>query len=88
VPPAEADASGDLTGTFATFIASLRTTLLERYGDPATVGGSFTPACDGPATSVTEVVGGPLDAPCRPPQHGFDDRNREFQPHGPGLPTN
>jgi cytochrome P450/NADPH-cytochrome P450 reductase len=62
VPRAEPDASGDLTGTFATFIASLRTTLLERYGDPATVGGSFTPASDGPAYSVTEVVGGPLDA--------------------------
>ncbi|MFC9225302.1 bifunctional cytochrome P450/NADPH--P450 reductase [Streptomyces hygroscopicus] len=59
---AEGDASGDLTGAVKAFTATLRTRVLERYGDPATVGAAPEAAPDGPAYTVTEVTGGPLDA--------------------------
>ncbi|MET9293903.1 cytochrome P450 [Streptomyces sp. NPDC003077] len=60
LPRAEADASGDLSGTVRPFSAALRTALLARYGDPDTVGAT---ADDAPAGyEVTEVAGGPLDA--------------------------
>ncbi|MET8685064.1 cytochrome P450 [Streptomyces sp. NPDC004732] len=58
---AEADASGDLTGSVERFTATLRHTLLRRYGDPESAGAT-APA---PATrtyDVVEVSGGPLDA--------------------------
>ncbi|MEV0238401.1 cytochrome P450 [Streptomyces sp. NPDC050674] len=56
---AAADASGDLAGTVRAFTASLRTALLERYGDP-----DATDADPGPATAyeVRALTGGPLDA--------------------------
>ncbi|MEX2974493.1 bifunctional cytochrome P450/NADPH--P450 reductase [Streptomyces sp. C184] len=60
LPRAEADASGDLGGTVKEFTAALRTQLLARYGDPATVGAA-RPAADTGYT-VTEITGGPLDA--------------------------
>ncbi|MFE7540820.1 bifunctional cytochrome P450/NADPH--P450 reductase [Streptomyces platensis] len=57
----EADASGDLGGTVKEFTAALRTELLTRYGDPATVGaGEAAPEDTG--YTVTEITGGPLDA--------------------------
>ncbi|MBO0656244.1 cytochrome P450 [Streptomyces triculaminicus] len=64
LPRAEADASGDLTGTVEEFTRALRRALLERYGDPATAGAADTDAPDdGPAYTVTEVTGGgPLAA--------------------------
>ncbi|UNO44347.1 cytochrome P450 [Streptomyces sp. MST-110588] len=64
LPRAEADASGDLSGTVRKFTAHLRTALLARYGDPASTGASGTEPA-GPAQetySVTEITGGPLDA--------------------------
>ncbi|BCK67038.1 bifunctional cytochrome P450/NADPH--P450 reductase 2 [Streptomyces libani subsp. rufus] len=61
LPRAEADASGDLGGTVKEFTAALRTELLTRYGDPATVGaGEAAPEDTG--YTVTEITGGPLDA--------------------------
>ncbi|MGW2250066.1 bifunctional cytochrome P450/NADPH--P450 reductase [Kitasatospora sp. NPDC001660] len=54
----EADASGDLAGGVRAFGTGLRGLLLERYGD------TDAPAAGRPeaAFTVTEVVGGPLDA--------------------------
>jgi cytochrome P450/NADPH-cytochrome P450 reductase len=59
---AEGDAAGDLTGAVKAFTATLRTTLLEQYGDPATAGAAPKAAPEGPAYTVTEVTGRPLDA--------------------------
>ncbi|MER7580677.1 cytochrome P450 [Kitasatospora sp. NPDC097691] len=55
---AEADASGDLSGTVRQFTEDLRVALLERYGD------ADAPAAPRPeaAYTVTEVAGGPLAA--------------------------
>ncbi|MFF8308536.1 cytochrome P450 [Streptomyces lydicus] len=61
LPRAEADASGDLGGTVKQFAALLRTQLLARYGDPASVGAS-APDDEDTGYTVTEVTGGPLDA--------------------------
>ncbi|MFF7231096.1 cytochrome P450 [Streptomyces sioyaensis] len=61
LPRAEADASGDLGGTVKEFTAALRTQLLTRYGDPATVGAA-RPAAEDTGYTVTEITGGPLDA--------------------------
>ncbi|WP_327687799.1 cytochrome P450 [Streptomyces tubercidicus] len=61
LPRAEADASGDLSGTVKEFAAALRTELLTRYGDPATIGAGQAAAEDSGYT-VTEITGGPLDA--------------------------
>ncbi|MFF8897982.1 cytochrome P450 [Streptomyces lydicus] len=61
LPRAEADASGDLGGTVKQFAAQLRTQLLARYGDPASVGAS-APDDEDTGYTVTEVTGGPLDA--------------------------
>ncbi|MFI6684192.1 cytochrome P450 [Streptomyces sp. NPDC050485] len=60
LPRAEADASGELTGTVREFAESLRVAILERYGDPDSIGAS-APAADA-AYTVTEVTGGPRDA--------------------------
>ncbi|MYT34272.1 MULTISPECIES: cytochrome P450 [unclassified Streptomyces] len=64
LPRAEADASGDLTTTVKEFGAALRTELLVRYGDPATVGapGSDAAGTDDTGYTVTALTGGPLDA--------------------------
>ncbi|MFI9201485.1 bifunctional cytochrome P450/NADPH--P450 reductase [Streptomyces sp. NPDC053048] len=72
LPRAEADASGDLTGTVEEFTRDLCRTLLEKYGDPASAGetadgtadATAATAQDGPAYTVTEVPGdgGPLAA--------------------------
>ncbi|GFE12870.1 bifunctional cytochrome P450/NADPH--P450 reductase 2 [Streptomyces glebosus] len=59
LPRTEADASGDLGGTVKEFTAALRTELLTRYGDPATVGEA---APEDTGYTVTEITGGPLDA--------------------------
>ncbi|WP_030671782.1 bifunctional cytochrome P450/NADPH--P450 reductase [Streptomyces rimosus] len=61
LPRGEADASGDLNGAVKAFTAALRTELMVRYGDPASIGAS--PAADAANTSYTvrEVTGGPLD---------------------------
>lgn len=59
---AEADASGDLSGSVTAFTAALRTALLEHHGDPATAGDPPRREQDGPAYTVTEVTGGALDA--------------------------
>ncbi|MFG2860863.1 cytochrome P450 [Streptomyces sioyaensis] len=61
LPRAEADASGDLGGTVKEFTAALRTRLLTRYGDPATIGAA-RPAAEDTGYTVTEITGGPLDA--------------------------
>ncbi|MET7289380.1 cytochrome P450 [Streptomyces sp. NPDC005573] len=61
-PRAEGDAAGDLTGAVEAFTATLRTTLLERYGDPATAGAPAAPESGAPAYTVTEVTGDPLSA--------------------------
>ncbi|MFI5520215.1 cytochrome P450 [Streptomyces platensis] len=61
LPRAEADASGDLGGTVKEFTAALRTELLTRYGDPATVGAAEA-APEDTGYTVTEITGGPLDA--------------------------
>ncbi|MFH8346554.1 bifunctional cytochrome P450/NADPH--P450 reductase [Streptomyces sp. NPDC018045] len=64
LPRGEADASGDLNGAVKAFTAALRTELLVRHGDPASIGadaaGDDTAASD--AYTVREVTGGPLDA--------------------------
>ncbi|QEV21572.1 bifunctional cytochrome P450/NADPH--P450 reductase [Streptomyces alboniger] len=57
----EADASGDLAGSVRRFASALRDTLLERYGDPRSVGAGDT-APPPRAYDVVEVTGGPLDA--------------------------
>ena len=61
LPRAEADASGDLSGTVKEFTAALRAELLARYGDPASIGAS-APAAEDTGYTVTEITGGPLDA--------------------------
>ncbi|WP_407548747.1 cytochrome P450 [Streptomyces sp. Pv4-95] len=61
LPRAEADASGDLGGAVKEFTAELCTRLLERYGDPASVGAG-APAAEDAGYTVTEITGGPLDA--------------------------
>lgn len=61
LPRAEADASGDLGGTVKEFTAALRTRLLTRYGDPATIGAA-RPAAEDTGYTVTEITGSPLDA--------------------------
>jgi cytochrome P450 / NADPH-cytochrome P450 reductase len=58
---AEGDASGDLSGTVRAFTDRLRTALLERAGDPASVGAAGADGPKGPAYAVTEVTGRPLD---------------------------
>ncbi|MCX4625410.1 cytochrome P450 [Streptomyces sp. NBC_01443] len=62
---AEADASGDLTGAVRGFTAALRRTLLEHYGDPASVAPSRAEESPGPAYDVVEITGEPLDALAR-----------------------
>ncbi|MEV7426640.1 cytochrome P450 [Streptomyces sp. NPDC091212] len=58
-----ADASGDLTAAVGEFTDALRTALLERHGDPDAVAEPVRTAVDdGPAHTVTEITGGPLDA--------------------------
>ncbi len=49
---AEADGSGDLTGSVKAFSAVLRTALLERYGDPTTAGTGPQHEQDGPTYTV------------------------------------
>ncbi|WP_328386778.1 cytochrome P450 [Streptomyces sp. NBC_00400] len=61
LPRAEADASGDLSGTVKEFTAALRTQLLTRYGDPASIGAA-EPDAEATGYTVTEITGGPLDA--------------------------
>ncbi|MGD3109152.1 cytochrome P450 [Streptomyces sp. YGL11-2] len=61
LPRGEADASGQLTASVKEFGAALRTELLTRYGDPASIGAG-APATDGAGYTVAEVTGGPLDA--------------------------
>ncbi|QGV81256.1 cytochrome P450 [Streptomyces ficellus] len=56
----EADASGDLGGAVRAFTGTLLRELLDRYGDPALAG-----EAGGPAYTVTELTGGPLDALAR-----------------------
>ncbi|MFJ8388807.1 bifunctional cytochrome P450/NADPH--P450 reductase [Streptomyces sp. NPDC094438] len=60
LPRAAADASGELTGTVREFADALRVALLERYGDPDSIGAP-TPPADA-AYTVTEITGGPRDA--------------------------
>ncbi|KOT90470.1 P450 reductase [Streptomyces sp. NRRL F-5755] len=62
LPRGEADASGDLNGAVKAFTATLRTELLVRYGDPATIGASTPADATDASYSVREVTGGPLDA--------------------------
>ncbi|MFF0623919.1 cytochrome P450 [Streptomyces sp. NPDC004296] len=63
LPRAEADASGELTTTVRKFGAELRTELLTRYGDPASVGDRGPDgAADDAGYTVTALTGGPLDA--------------------------
>ncbi|OIK29228.1 bifunctional cytochrome P450/NADPH--P450 reductase [Streptomyces malaysiense] len=59
---AEGDAAGDLAGAVRTFTGTLRTALLEEYGDPATVGAAAEAASEAPGYTVTEVTGDALDA--------------------------
>ncbi|MFJ5673875.1 cytochrome P450 [Streptomyces sp. NPDC093097] len=61
LPRAEADASGELAAAVTGFAAALRTELLTRYGDPASVGATGQDDADTGYT-VTELTGGPLDA--------------------------
>ncbi|GAB2812313.1 bifunctional cytochrome P450/NADPH--P450 reductase [Streptomyces daliensis] len=61
VARAEADASGDLDGAVGEFTSALRTALLTEHGDPETVGAAVA-TDEGPAYTVTEVTGDPLDA--------------------------
>ncbi|MER6298004.1 cytochrome P450 [Kitasatospora sp. NPDC001539] len=56
---AEADASGDLSGTVGEFTEALGTALLERYGD---ADAPAAPRQEEAGYTVTELVGGPLDA--------------------------
>ncbi|MCX5535996.1 cytochrome P450 [Streptomyces sp. NBC_00006] len=58
---AAADASGDLGGTVRAFTADLRTTLLERYGDPEATAAN-TPTEPTTSYEIREITGGPLDA--------------------------
>ncbi|MFI7320639.1 cytochrome P450 [Streptomyces venezuelae] len=58
---AEADASGDLTGSVERFTSALRETLLREYGDPESAGAA-APAPASGVYDVVEVSGGPLDA--------------------------
>ncbi|OKH99258.1 reductase [Streptomyces sp. CB02923] len=62
LPRGEADASGDLNGAVKAFTAALRTELLVRYGDPATIGASAAADATDTSYTVREVTGGPLDA--------------------------
>ncbi|KAA6212700.1 cytochrome P450 [Streptomyces albofaciens JCM 4342] len=62
LPRGEADASGDLNGAVQAFTAALRTELLVRYGDPATIGASAAADATDTSYTVREVTGGPLDA--------------------------
>ncbi|MFH8590879.1 cytochrome P450 [Streptomyces rimosus] len=62
LPRGEADASGDLNGAVKAFTATLRTELLVRYGDPATIGASTPADATDASYTVREVTGGPLDA--------------------------
>ncbi|MET8978364.1 cytochrome P450 [Streptomyces sp. NPDC004539] len=58
-----ADASGDLTGAVREFTRTLRTALLERYGDPeAAPADGAALESPGHAYTVRVVTGGPLDA--------------------------
>ncbi|MCP2165612.1 bifunctional cytochrome P450/NADPH--P450 reductase [Goodfellowiella coeruleoviolacea] len=59
---AEADASGELDAAVTTFTVALRASLLERYGDPDSVGATGPDTTGGPGYTVTEVTGGPLAA--------------------------
>ncbi|MEU9079284.1 cytochrome P450 [Kitasatospora sp. NPDC048538] len=56
----EADASGDLAGAVEAFTTALRDLLLERYGDAEAP--AERPVEEAAAYTVTELVGGPLDA--------------------------
>ncbi|MFE2407431.1 cytochrome P450 [Kitasatospora sp. NPDC059408] len=58
LPAGEADASGDLAGGVRAFATALRGLLLEKYGDADAPAAGLPEA----AFTVTEVVGGPLDA--------------------------
>ncbi|MFG2722193.1 bifunctional cytochrome P450/NADPH--P450 reductase [Streptomyces sp. NPDC048416] len=60
LPRAEADASGELGDTVREFAHSLRVALLERYGDPDSVGATAPPVQA--AYTVTEITGGPREA--------------------------
>uniref|UniRef100_A0AAU2UXW8 Bifunctional cytochrome P450/NADPH--P450 reductase n=1 Tax=Streptomyces sp. NBC_00003 TaxID=2903608 RepID=A0AAU2UXW8_9ACTN len=60
LPRAEADASGELMGTVREFAETLRVALLERYGDPESIGATAPPA--EVAYTVTEITGGPREA--------------------------
>ncbi|MCT9089030.1 cytochrome P450 [Streptomyces sp. ASQP_92] len=60
LPRAEADASGELMGSVREFTDSLRVALLERYGDPESVGATAPPVTA--AYTVTEITGGPREA--------------------------
>ncbi|MFD7668912.1 bifunctional cytochrome P450/NADPH--P450 reductase [Streptomyces sp. NPDC059788] len=62
LPRGEADASGDLNGAVKAFTAALRTELMVRYGDPASIGAAGGDAAATDAYTVREVTGGPLDA--------------------------
>ncbi|MFK8844487.1 cytochrome P450 [Streptomyces sp. Ac-502] len=62
LPRGEADASGDLNGAVKAFTAALRTELLVRYGDPATIGANAAADATDTSYTVREVTGGPLDA--------------------------
>ncbi|MFQ6196316.1 bifunctional cytochrome P450/NADPH--P450 reductase [Streptomyces sp. NPDC000405] len=63
LPRAEADASGDLTGSVTDFTRALFRTLLERHGDPESAGAVTEPQdSHSPAYEVTEISGGPLTA--------------------------
>ncbi|WP_329192444.1 MULTISPECIES: bifunctional cytochrome P450/NADPH--P450 reductase [unclassified Streptomyces] len=61
----EADASGDLAGAVRGFTAALRRTLLECYGDPASVAPSRSQESHVPVYEVAEITGEPLDALAR-----------------------
>ncbi|ARF58676.1 bifunctional cytochrome P450/NADPH--P450 reductase [Streptomyces gilvosporeus] len=61
LPRAEADASGDLQGSVTAFARALRTQLLARYGDAASIGAN-APVAEDACYTVTEITGGPLDA--------------------------
>ncbi|WP_275461799.1 cytochrome P450 [Streptomyces noursei] len=61
LPRAEADASGELGGAVRKFGAALRTELLIRHGDPASIGDRGADGAD-TGYAVTALTGGPLDA--------------------------
>ncbi|MEW1672114.1 cytochrome P450 [Streptomyces noursei] len=61
LPRAEADASGELAGAVRKFGAALRTELLIRHGDPASIGDRGADGAD-TGYAVTALTGGPLDA--------------------------